>query len=67
MSLCDLCRPCMEALRAEGATVKFVSGGRDNKVYCAKCGCRRYGSTYDVSGVKKKPRRRVKAHAADRS
>ena len=61
--LCDLCRPCMEALRREGATVTHVSGGRDKKVDCSKCGCRRFGATYDVTGIVKKPHKRVKCHA----
>lgn len=67
MSYLDLCRPCAEKLRGEGKTVMFVSGGRDNKVFCDKCYRRRYGATYKVmSSVLKSPQKpkRVKTHAA---
>lgn len=68
MVVCDLCKPCAETLKAEGKIVTFVSGGRDRKVFCSKCGRRRFGATYQVSGLKKpKPPKKVKAHAADRS
>lgn len=65
MAYRDLCKPCAEALRAEGRSVIFVSGGRDHKVFCDRCARRRFGSTYKISGrgeptVTKK----VKAHAA---
>lgn len=36
-----LCRPC-----AEGAAVKRIRGGRDEKNTCALCGRRRYGDWY---------------------
>ena len=42
-----LCRPCAEKLK-QHKQVRFVSGGRDNKITCAECGCRRYGALYDV-------------------
>lgn len=42
-----LCKPCAEALRKHKQLI-FVSGGRDNKITCAKCGRRRFGAVYDV-------------------
>lgn len=42
-----LCRPCAAELEAKGKTVKHI-GGRSEKITCAACGRRRYGTAYDV-------------------
>lgn len=42
----ELCRPCAEALRAEGKVLRPIRHGIDNKVSCARCQRRRYGITY---------------------
>lgn len=52
----NLCKPCSEALKREGKSVVFQSGGRDNKITCDRCGLRKFGSVYDV----RKGRRRAK-------
>lgn len=44
----DLCRPCMEYVRAEGKNPKLVYHGINKKVTCSRCGRRRYGATYTV-------------------
>lgn len=44
-----LCKPCAAALEASGKAVKHV-GGRSEKITCAVCGRRRYGTAYDVTG-----------------
>lgn len=49
----DLCRPCAEALRAEGKKLRTARHGIDNKVSCAGCQRRRYGSTYEMEAVEK--------------
>lgn len=46
-----LCRPCAEALGREWS-LRRLSGGRDNKVTCDRCGRRRYGVTYELSRKK---------------
>lgn len=43
----ELCKPCMLALKAQGKTIK-PAGGRCEKITCAECGRRRYGSAYEV-------------------
>ena len=48
-----LCRPCAEALKAAGKTVK-TENGRCEKITCAECGRRRFGITYDVTGRKRR-------------
>ena len=45
----NLCRPCAAALEEGGKTVKPV-GGRSEKITCDRCGFRRYGIAYDVTG-----------------
>lgn len=67
MAYRDLCRPCAEALKAEGKSVVFESGGRDHKVICFRCQRRRYGAMYKVSlpGGKPKHPKKVKSHVAD--
>lgn len=47
MSEMDLCRPCAELMR-EGYELKKTKGGVNNKITCAGCGKRRYGSTYEA-------------------
>lgn len=65
MAYRDLCKPCAEALRADGRSVIFVSGGRDHKVFCYRCARRRFGATYKISGRGEPPvTKKVKAHAA---
>lgn len=44
-----LCKPCAAMLEAKGKIVKHV-GGRSEKITCAVCGRRRYGTAYDVTG-----------------
>jgi RNase P subunit RPR2 len=48
----DLCRSCEELLK-EGYTLKMVRGSVDNKITCAYCGRRRYGSTFDLEAKRK--------------
>lgn len=48
MERMDLCRPCAEALKAEGKRLVPLHHGVGNKVRCARCQRRRYGITYDV-------------------
>ena len=43
-----LCRPCLEAVKAEGKKPRLVFHGVDKKVTCHRCGRRRYGGTYEV-------------------
>ena len=50
----NLCKPCAEKLRRKGKIVTFKFGGRDNKITCDACGCRRFGATYDVRGKEKR-------------
>lgn len=42
----DLCRPCVEHMRAKGHKMQLCKGGIDKKVDCKRCGRRRYGATY---------------------
>lgn len=42
-----LCKPCAVQL-AEGRSVRFVTGGRNQKGTCWLCGRRRYVALYDV-------------------
>lgn len=63
MAYIDLCKPCAEALRAEGKSVIFVSGGRDHKVFCDHCGRRRFGALYNVDSAHQKVRAHVARHA----
>ena len=48
----DLCKPCSLGLVADGKSVKQVAG-RCEKITCAQCGRRRYGSAYEVTDKKK--------------
>lgn len=50
----DLCRPCAEALKAEGKNLRRVRDGIDNKVSCVRCQLRRYGMTYELVDTKSK-------------
>lgn len=52
MQRVDLCGTCAETMR-ESYSLKKVKGGVDNKITCACCKRRRYGSTYDVVPKKK--------------
>ena len=67
MAYLDLCRPCAEAVRAEGKMVMFVSGGRDHKVFCDKCCRRRFGAMYNVvdKPTVSPKKKRVKSHVAN--
>lgn len=47
----ELCKPCMLNLKAKGKTVK-PAGGRCEKITCAECGRRRYGSAYEVEDLR---------------
>lgn len=49
----DLCRPCAEVLKAEWKQLRPVRHGVDNKVSCARCQRRRYGSTYEMEAAEK--------------
>ncbi|MEG1579071.1 MAG: hypothetical protein RR949_07505 [Oscillospiraceae bacterium] len=49
----ELCGKC-SALMRDGYLVRRVGGGVDNKVYCANCGKRRYGATYELEPRSKK-------------
>lgn len=51
MKRLDLCGRCA-ALMENGYKVKKVSGGVDNKVFCAHCGKRRYGGTFEFEPIK---------------
>ena len=42
-----LCKPCAEALKKSGTSVKCL-GGRSEKITCDECGKRRFGLPYDV-------------------
>lgn len=53
----DLCRPCMEAWKAQDVKLKPLVVGVDRKVMCANCKRRRYGGTYIVQSREKGGRR----------
>lgn len=44
----DLCRPCAEALKADGKELRAVRHGINSKITCQRCQRRRYGSTYEL-------------------
>lgn len=44
----DLCRPCLEELRAEGKKFRLIRGGSNHKVDCVCCKRRRYGASYEL-------------------
>lgn len=50
----DLCRPCAEKMRDIYMLVEIRSGV-DNKITCARCEKKRYGSTYEVTSVSYRP------------
>ena len=52
MSQYDLCRPCLEELRAEGKKFRLIKGGSNNKVVCVRCKRRRYGASYELAKEK---------------
>ena len=45
----NLCKPCAEAKKAKGYTVKMVSHSVDQKIICRACKKRRFGATYEVT------------------
>ncbi len=53
MKQADLCGRCA-ALFDEHYKLTRISGGRENKVTCEKCGKRRYGGTYEITLKKRK-------------
>lgn len=54
MSQYDLCRPCLEELRAEGKKFHLIKGGSNNKVTCVCCKRKRYGASYELVSQKDK-------------
>ena len=48
MNQYDLCRPCLEELRAEGKKFRLIKGGSNNKVTCVCCKRKRYGASYEL-------------------
>lgn len=50
-TMCDLCLPCAEKVKAEYELVKQRMG-IDNKITCACCGRRRFGATFLVQPKK---------------
>ena len=42
-----LCVPCANGLRAEGKSLKMLTG-KSMKITCEACGRRRFGVAYDV-------------------
>ena len=43
----NLCTPCAMEL-TEKRSVQLISRGKDEKITCEKCRCRRFGGTYEV-------------------